>query len=97
MKTGSSVKPLEEGELYVKGPTLFNGYLGAAAGEGLDSEGWLHTGDFAMYDSDKNFYIRDRLKMLMKCEGCQVRESLATHVAQDDVRKNTVRSVDFVS
>lgn len=34
--------------------------------------GWLHTGDVAYYDEDRQFYIIDRVKELIKYKGFQV-------------------------
>ena len=63
---------------------MCNGYLGAAAGQGFDDQGWLCSGDFAYYDKDANFYILDRLKTLIKCEGGQVRQiSCVSYLLKD--------------
>jgi hypothetical protein len=35
-------------------------------------DGWLHTGDIARYTEDKQFFIVDRLKELIKVKGLQV-------------------------
>jgi acyl-CoA synthetase (AMP-forming)/AMP-acid ligase II len=35
-------------------------------------DGWLHTGDIARYNEDKQFFIVDRLKELIKVKGLQV-------------------------
>lgn len=43
-----------------------------ATSDMIDSEGWLRTGDLAYYDEDKHFYIKDRLKELIKVKGLQV-------------------------
>lgn len=46
----------------VKGPQVMKGYLGReeATAETIDKDGWLHTGDIAVYDEDECFYIVDR-------------------------------------
>lgn len=36
-------------------------------------DGWLHTGDIARYTENKQFFIVDRLKELIKVKGLQVR------------------------
>lgn len=38
----------------------------------LLADGWLRTGDLACYDCDGHFYIKDRLKELIKVKGFQV-------------------------
>ena len=35
-------------------------------------DGWLHTGDIAIYDEQERFFIVDRLKELIKVKGFQV-------------------------
>ncbi|WP_397219640.1 hypothetical protein [Nocardioides sp. AE5] len=51
------------GELQVRGPGVFAGYLGdpAATARSMD-EGWLRTGDLAARDTDGGSTIVDRLK-----------------------------------
>ncbi|MFI1386158.1 AMP-binding protein [Embleya sp. NPDC020886] len=62
------------GELWVKGPNVMAGYLGneAETRATIDAEGFLHTGDIAVVDSDSTIYIVDRLKELIKYKGYQV-------------------------
>jgi long-chain acyl-CoA synthetase len=63
----------EEGELLVKGPQVFLGYRGHAAGEqALTDDGWLRTGDLAVMDDDGFFRIVDRKKELIIAGGFNV-------------------------
>jgi len=72
-ETGKDLGPNQEGELWMKGPQIMLGYHNApeATAETL-TDGWLHTGDLAMFDADGHCYIRDRLKELIKVSGFQV-------------------------
>ena len=64
----------EEGELWVRGPQVMQGYLNnpQATAETLTPEGWLRTGDLAVIDADGFMFVRDRLKELIKVKGFQV-------------------------
>ncbi|XP_050296214.1 uncharacterized protein LOC126736057 [Anthonomus grandis grandis] len=88
---GVPLGPYEEGELCFKGPLIMKGYVGdpKATAETIDKDGWLHTGDVAYYDSDKYFFIVDRIKELIKYKGFQVAPAelealLQTHPAVQD-------------
>ncbi|KAK6922374.1 AMP-binding enzyme, C-terminal domain [Dillenia turbinata] len=72
--TGISLPPLNQGELWVKAPTLFKGYIGddKATIACLDSEGWYKTGDLCCFDKKGFLYFVDRLKELIKYKGHQV-------------------------
>ena len=52
------------GELVLKGPSFCSGYfnLPDAMDEVVDTGGWFHTGDMALYDKDWYFFIVDRKK-----------------------------------
>ena len=54
----------EIGELVLRGPSLCSGYFNRPedSQNAIDADGWLHTGDLAMRDSDDYFYIVDRKK-----------------------------------
>lgn len=38
----------------------------------IDKDGWLHSGDIGYYDEDKQFYVVDRIKELIKYNANQV-------------------------
>lgn len=38
----------------------------------IDKDGFLHTGDIGYVDEDGFFYVVDRVKELIKCNGFQV-------------------------
>ena len=60
---GAEIRIADDGELLVRGPTIFSGYYKdpAATAEVL-RDGWLHTGDLAEADSDGYIYITGRKK-----------------------------------
>ena len=66
-----SCKVAEDGELLVRGPSIFSGYWQKpdANAECFDAEGWFHTGDIARIDADEFLYITDRKKELLKTSG----------------------------
>jgi acyl-CoA synthetase (AMP-forming)/AMP-acid ligase II len=74
VSSGEDLGPGEDGEVWIRGPQVMRGYLGAdeATAGTLDDEGWLHTGDIGHADEDGWFFIVDRLKELIKVKGFQV-------------------------
>ena len=65
------LKFAEDGELLVRGPSVFAGYWQkpSATAESFDSQGWFHTGDIGHLDGDKFLFITDRKKELLKTSG----------------------------
>ncbi len=77
-RMGSVGKPLPnvecriaaDGELLVRGPSIFQGYWKRSADEEtIDAEGWFHTGDIGHIDDEGFLYITDRKKELLKTSG----------------------------
>ncbi|MGB9028475.1 MAG: long-chain fatty acid--CoA ligase [Acidobacteriaceae bacterium] len=82
-RMGSVGKPLpnvecriaEDGELLVRGPSIFQGYWknpgkGATDTAGaIDEAGWFPTGDIGHIDADGFLFITDRKKELLKTSG----------------------------
>ncbi len=74
LATGTTEMPVgETGELIVRGPQVMRGYLNKPdeTAQAI-TDGWLHTGDIAMMDSDGYFFIVDRKKDMIICGGYNV-------------------------
>ncbi len=90
-ETGEDQPVGGEGELWVRGPMVMAGYLNnpEATAVTVDVDGWLHTGDVGVIDTDGHLTIVDRVKELIKFKGFQVAPAelealLLTHPAVAD-------------
>ncbi|XP_050517593.1 uncharacterized protein LOC126892163 [Diabrotica virgifera virgifera] len=70
--TGAICGPNEEGELRIKSDFLMSGYHNHDTSDSFDSDGWMKTGDIVNYDEDGCFYIKDRIKEMIKYKGFQI-------------------------
>lgn len=91
LATGADLPLEKEGELWVKGPTVMQGYWNRP-GETQEvlKDGWLATGDIARMDEDGFFYIVGRKKDLIKASGysvfpAEVENFLYSHPAVKEV------------
>ncbi|MEQ1699761.1 MAG: AMP-binding protein [Ilumatobacteraceae bacterium] len=82
----------DAGEIWVKGPNVFHGYLNEpeATARVLTADGWLRTGDIAVVDDDGYLYLVDRAKDLVIVSGfnvypAEVEEVLMEHPDVDEV------------
>ncbi|RYC60702.1 hypothetical protein CHU98_g5500 [Xylaria longipes] len=71
---GKELPTGQEGELWVKGPNVFPGYLNRPElqKDTFSADGYFKTGDIGYFDDKGNLYITDRLKELIKYKGFQV-------------------------
>ncbi|TRY71910.1 hypothetical protein TCAL_00174 [Tigriopus californicus] len=73
LNTGEPLGPHQRGELCAKGPQIMKGYLdNPEATHSTIKDGWMHSGDIAIYDEQGRISIVDRLKELIKVKGFQV-------------------------
>lgn len=67
---GHDVRVAEDGELLVRGPVVFEGYLhNPAATAASFTDGWFHTGDLAAIDEDGFVTITGRKKEIIVTAG----------------------------
>jgi 4-coumarate--CoA ligase len=89
---GKEVPTGQTGELLLKGPNIFKGYLNnpESTANAFNEEGYFKSGDVGYVDDKGNFYITDRIKELIKYKGFQVAPAelegtLLDHPEVDDV------------
>ncbi len=71
---GVDVEPGDPGEVWVRGPNVFQGYWNdpEATEAALTADGWLRTGDVGTQDHDGFLYLVDRLRDLIIVNGFNV-------------------------
>ncbi|MEP7202522.1 MAG: AMP-binding protein [Ilumatobacteraceae bacterium] len=89
---GDDVLQGDAGEIWVKGPNVFKGYLDdpEQTARVLTPDGWLRTGDVAVTDDDGYIFLVDRAKDLIIVSGfnvypAEVEEVIAEHPAVAEV------------
>ncbi|CAH2100723.1 unnamed protein product [Euphydryas editha] len=65
VETRQPLGPNQRGEICCKSLAVMKDYIGETI-DYLDEEGFFKTGDIGYYDEDKNMYIVDRIKDLIK-------------------------------
>ena len=92
-ETGEEVPDGVNGEFCSRGYNTMKGYykMSRATKETVDAEGWLHSGDLAMRDSEGNYKITGRLKDMIIRGGeniypKEIEEFIYTHDAVSDVQ-----------
>ncbi len=77
VNNGKDLKPNQDGEIYVSGETLMNGYRFETVESDpfiVDKNGvkWVKTGDYGHLDEDDYLYFKQRLKRLVKVNGINI-------------------------
>jgi long-chain acyl-CoA synthetase len=72
--TGTPVDLGDEGEIVVRSPGVFTGYLHdvETTEQVLSDDGWLWTGDVGIFDDDGYLYLVDRVKDIVIVSGFNV-------------------------
>src|SRR5262249_46231315 len=89
---GRTLRPGAEGELYLRGPTVFGGYFRneAATRAALDPGGWFRTGDVVREDGEGHLWVIGRKSDMFKSGGekvyaGEVEAAIAAHEAIAEV------------
>ena len=79
----------EDGELEVKGPSIFKGYWKKEkeTAEAFTADGWFKTGDIGNVDKDGYLSITDRKKELLKTSGGKM---IAPQPIENKLKANTL-------
>ena len=76
--TVKEVKPMEDGEICICGPTVMQGYINdeeetkSTLKKHSDGKIWLHTGDVGYMDKDGFVYFKSRLKRIIVSSGYNI-------------------------
>ena len=84
--TGRICKADEQGELYVRGFLVFEGYYKQPdeTAKAIDDQGWFHTGDLGSLDTEGRIRFHGRIKDVLKVGGenvspLEIEAWLSTH------------------
>ncbi|WP_340538636.1 AMP-dependent synthetase/ligase [Nocardioides sp. GXZ039] len=92
---GTAVRIADDGELLVRGGTVFHGYRDneEATAEAIDAEGWFHTGDIGEVDDEGFVRITGRKKEILVTAGGK---NVAPAVLEDRIRAHALVSQALV-
>jgi acyl-CoA synthetase (AMP-forming)/AMP-acid ligase II len=72
LDTGHECAPGEQGELWIRGPFMMEGYYGRLRSEVFQPDNWWRTGDVVAIDADGFVYLKGRLGDMIKTAGANV-------------------------
>ena len=88
VETGEEVPTGEQGEVWIRGYNMLDGYHRDAAktAEAIDADGWYHSGDIGSIDAEGHMRFHGRFKDMLKVGGenvaaAEVEKVLDTHEA----------------
>jgi long-chain acyl-CoA synthetase len=92
---GNALKITDDGEVLIKGPTVFGGYWGNSKGtaEALTDDGWMRTGDVGELDDEGYLRITGRQKEIIVTAGGK---NVAPAPLEDQVRAHFLVSQSMV-
>jgi long-chain acyl-CoA synthetase len=92
---GDALKIADDGEILIKGPTVFRSYWGNSAGtsEVLTGDGWLRTGDVGELDDEGYLRITGRKKEIIVTAGGK---NVAPAPLEDRIRAHALVSQAMV-
>ncbi|RWS09047.1 hypothetical protein B4U79_08548 [Dinothrombium tinctorium] len=97
-ETKSKLDAYQTGEICVKSPQIFTGYLNdnLLTKERFDEEGFFKTGDAGYYDEDGNIYFVTRYSSLLKYDGWCISPSELEMILQkhEAVKEAAVVGID---
>ena len=84
IKINEAENPMENGEVYIRGPHVTPGYIGHVSNQNPLIDGWLPTGDIGYFDEEGYLFIVDRRSDLIISGGeniypAEIENVLAAH------------------
>jgi acyl-CoA synthetase (AMP-forming)/AMP-acid ligase II len=70
--TGKDSPVGEQGELWLRGPFMMEGYYGRERGDTFTPDQWYRTGDLFTVDADRLYYFKGRKGEMIKTAGANV-------------------------
>jgi acyl-CoA synthetase (AMP-forming)/AMP-acid ligase II len=71
-ETGEEVMHDVQGEIWVRGPYMMDGYIGKERFETFLRDGWYRSGDYATRNGEGYFFFKGRLGDMIKTSGANV-------------------------